>query len=877
MRPCIIAPGIMATLSRSGVNAVTQSLILQGHRAPRASSRLSSSQSDFRHSDELAKERYDLRAGEDLTRKRARLLYQSRKRGMLENGVILSSFADKFLGQFNAQELDEYDRLINLPTNDWDIYYWATKTKPTPQEYENNVMQKLREHLKSKVSRSKQLSSSKPIANEDSNTTQTRSLFDGKDPNEILFAPTKTPDLNVDISNVDTTNYKRELFSDREIRLPGRQSMVEMTDWRKSYYEYRLRRSLSSPVSLRNMSDSKPAESYTQRINDAERNLATSQLTGDICVDKKVDRNLKHHNFLQHLLGSPFTLDPLEYDQEAAAWAEMIWHRNYGSADSTIAPKSFSCLDCKSVLQCCDYSSCGYVPKEIFAALTSESDPKTICQRCNFERNYKTSLDVDLSVGNYQSMLEFLREKPRSLICYLVDLTDFPVSIHENIVELVGLQHYFIVVGNKLDLLPQDGPHMIDRVKEALRDNLSKMRPRSPDRNIDDVVVISARTGFNLNSLVSRVLNFSEDPIDVYLVGASNTGKSTLFNALLQSELSAVQTGDLLGRASTYDVPYSNPSTKMLRFPIDMPDDYEKVLKKRRTERAERNTSLQERSLLSNTKYRQATMPHMSMLINRVEYPALNSTELVLDADEPNNQDQEPRFVDDHPMAKVVTQQREPLSADEREFDLNGYLYNVPSSSTGDQIHNLLTLEERLEVFPSETIIPRKYSVRPLQSIFVAGLARLDIMTCTSSIIIVVFASKYLPIHIVPTRKADQFYNNFLGTPLLGIPFAADKRDPTVGVWPGLQCGEETYHLKGTIWREGIADIVMSSIGWAMIRVKPDQECILQAYTPQAKGIYCRRPALLPYASASVEGKKIRDTPLFDSPHYRVRKQIKLD
>lgn len=108
------------------------------------------SDTDFKPSEELAKERYDLRSGEDIDRKRARLLYQSRKRGMLENGVILASFADKYLAKLDAEHLDQYDRLINLPTNDWDIYYWATKTKPTPAEFETPVLEMLRKHLNSK-------------------------------------------------------------------------------------------------------------------------------------------------------------------------------------------------------------------------------------------------------------------------------------------------------------------------------------------------------------------------------------------------------------------------------------------------------------------------------------------------------------------------------------------------------------------------------------------------------------------------------------------------------------------------------------------------------------------------------------------------------
>ena len=77
-----------------------------------------------------------------------RLLYQSRKRGMLENGLLLSRFAKKYLNSFNNEQLKQYDRLINLPSNDWDIFYWAAEVKPTPSEFQNEVMDLLKKHLK---------------------------------------------------------------------------------------------------------------------------------------------------------------------------------------------------------------------------------------------------------------------------------------------------------------------------------------------------------------------------------------------------------------------------------------------------------------------------------------------------------------------------------------------------------------------------------------------------------------------------------------------------------------------------------------------------------------------------------------------------------
>ncbi|KAL7286131.1 hypothetical protein TKK_0019574 [Trichogramma kaykai] len=86
--------------------------------------------------------------GESTEVKRARLLYQSRKRGMLENGLVLSTFAHKYLNGFNEKHLRQYDQLINIPSNDWDIYYWATGVKPVPPQYNNEVMSLLQEFLK---------------------------------------------------------------------------------------------------------------------------------------------------------------------------------------------------------------------------------------------------------------------------------------------------------------------------------------------------------------------------------------------------------------------------------------------------------------------------------------------------------------------------------------------------------------------------------------------------------------------------------------------------------------------------------------------------------------------------------------------------------
>ena len=112
--------------------------------------RLLSSGNDNEQPEFIPVPEYAERPGEELEVRKARLLYQSRKRGMLENGLLLSTFAAKYLKGMTEGQVDQYDKLINKPSNDWEIYYWATGNKPTPEEYQSEIMDLLKEHAKNK-------------------------------------------------------------------------------------------------------------------------------------------------------------------------------------------------------------------------------------------------------------------------------------------------------------------------------------------------------------------------------------------------------------------------------------------------------------------------------------------------------------------------------------------------------------------------------------------------------------------------------------------------------------------------------------------------------------------------------------------------------
>ena len=61
--------------------------------------------------------------------------------------TLCSCFANKHLALMSPQQLDQYDCIINLPSNEWDIYYWITGKNDVPEEYDNDVMKMMQEFV----------------------------------------------------------------------------------------------------------------------------------------------------------------------------------------------------------------------------------------------------------------------------------------------------------------------------------------------------------------------------------------------------------------------------------------------------------------------------------------------------------------------------------------------------------------------------------------------------------------------------------------------------------------------------------------------------------------------------------------------------------
>ncbi|HEX3952411.1 MAG TPA: succinate dehydrogenase assembly factor 2 [Stellaceae bacterium] len=69
--------------------------------------------------------------------RRKRLLFRSWHRGTREADLILGSFAERYLGEFDAACLDAYEALLECP--DAEVFDWITGRAAAPPEHDTEV------------------------------------------------------------------------------------------------------------------------------------------------------------------------------------------------------------------------------------------------------------------------------------------------------------------------------------------------------------------------------------------------------------------------------------------------------------------------------------------------------------------------------------------------------------------------------------------------------------------------------------------------------------------------------------------------------------------------------------------------------------------
>ncbi|XP_068145443.1 nitric oxide-associated protein 1 [Drosophila tropicalis] len=516
-----------------------------------------------------------------------------------------------------------------------------------------------------------------------------------------------------------------------------------------------------------------------------------------------------------------------------------------GSEDKSIASSSVPCSGCGAHLHCHNSSYPGYIPSEIFKGRTETELRTIICKRCHFLKHYNLAIDVEVPSSSYVDTISRIQDK-FALAIVLVDLLDFPSSIWPGMLRVLGSKRPVFLVGNKVDLLPRDSNSYMNHVRSCLAQEFIK-HGGGQGMNIKHVSLISAKTGYGIEELITQLHNIWAYKGDVYLLGCTNVGKSTLFNILLNSDYCRPEASDLVPRATT--CPWPGTTLKLLRFPILRPSDLRIYQRFKRlfSERGQRAAMEKLRRDQAKESKGDTSAAQPMALVGRT----FDRRNVVNDV-----------FAMSSGIKPVTT-----LNERRAEYREARWVYDTPGVMQPDQLTPLLTTEELSLLQPRKMIRPRAFRMRPNMSLMLGGLARFDLLDCLSDerqleyLKVIVFASEQIPLLIVDTEHAETVYQRYLGTELLGLPISGHDAGDAERIkrWPGLQCRETDIVITNSERNIGklSCDITLSSAGWIGLLMPLNSECHLRAWTPLAAGVYVRKPALVPLADRLV-GKHIR-------------------
>ena len=143
--------------------------------------------------------------------------------------------------------------------------------------------------------------------------------------------------------------------------------------------------------------------------------------------------------------------------------------------------------------------------------------------------------------------------KKDALIVKVVDIFDFSGSWIEDVVDIVGNNKDIVLVANKLDLLPKSVKQ--NKVKQWLFKML-----KAKGIKVKDILLISAIKNQGVEETASRIDELRNGK-DVYIVGATNVGKSTFINKLIE-----LTTGDKNVITTSH---FPGTTLGMIEIPLD--------------------------------------------------------------------------------------------------------------------------------------------------------------------------------------------------------------------------------------------------------------------------------------------------------------------